>query len=290
MQEDLKKMLIVICKYGLIDILKTMILNNDLYKIDRIIEYDDKTCNDMLYNAYRNNHTHILDIILSYNISNNSLSSIFELMCNGDDVTNISIILNNNLNRTFDIVDNEILRLLCLNNSLDVFKYLLSIKKYGKFDIHFENDTPFSIVCENGYIDFAKYLLSLEETYGKINITSREIILNSICKNGYLEMLKFLISLEDKYGKFDIHYSGELPFSIAMENNNIDIVKYLISLEKTHGKIDVYMRNFIKFDSLKLSTVKYFMKYLDYEKRVAYCHVSKSVINEMFNEYFDIKK
>ena len=71
--------------------------------------------------------------------------------------------------------------------------------------------------CKNGHIEIVKLLLSDEITnkFGKINIhANNECAFQWACENGHIEVVKLLLSDEitNKFGKIDIHADNECAF------------------------------------------------------------------------------
>lgn len=116
----------------------------------------------------------------------------------------------------------------CLNNNLDVAKWLLQQNKnIDGININLIIDKA----CQKGYLKMAKLLyFHPSNPFIKINDNNFNIYFGYACENGYLEFAQWLYSIKPT---IDVSAYHEYAFRNTCKNGNLDIAKWLLQIKPT---------------------------------------------------------
>jgi len=118
-------------------------------------------------------------------------------------------------NKGLPIYNSENLYLSCINNQLEIAKYLYEKEK---IDFNLEEYSTFSIVCEKGYLEMAKWIYSIN----KINIREKKGICLSLSYSN-LDMVQWIYSLKKiKISELEYIYRRSFINNIPKNKEHIE--------------------------------------------------------------------
>jgi ankyrin repeat protein len=132
---------------------------------------------------------------------------------------------------------NNCLMTTCNYGELDKVCYLLTSSLSLHPNIDCVGGWPLSYACLNNHLDIVKYLLSSPELkiHADIHISNDHPLYCAIT-SGNIEVIKYLLSSPDLKDHADIHAKEDGMFSILCDDHEIEIITYLIfdyNIEKT---------------------------------------------------------